>query len=133
MILANWCSPGVVVAEKPIRTLGFEPRQTESESVVLPLHHAPVKISASIVYAFRWAKPSETATLSPIQRFLALRFDPTRRMIEGRKFSSQCCQKGLDLKLGRETLSLAFPSSGMRQAFRWRPAFTKALTASATI
>ena len=46
---------------------------------------------------------------------------------------------GVDLKLGRETLSLAFPSSGMRQvfrwrqAFRWRPAFTKALTASATI
>ena len=40
---------------------------------------------------------------------------------------------GVDLKLGRETLSLAFPGSGMRQAFRWRPAFTKALTASATI
>ena len=40
---------------------------------------------------------------------------------------------GVDLKLGRETLSLAFPSSGMRQAFRRRPAFTKALTASATI
>ena len=40
---------------------------------------------------------------------------------------------GVDLKLGRETLSLAFHSSGMRQAFRWRPAFTKALTASATI
>ncbi len=39
----------------------------------------------------------------------------------------------VDLKLGRETLSIAFPSSGMRQAFRWRPAFTKALTASATI
>ena len=40
---------------------------------------------------------------------------------------------GVDLKLGRETLSLAVPSSGMRPAFRWRPAFTKALTASATI
>ena len=42
-------------------------------------------------------------------------------------------ENGVDLKLGRETLSLAFPSSGMRQAFRWRPAFTKALTASDTI
>ncbi len=42
-------------------------------------------------------------------------------------------KSGGDLKLGRETLSLAFPSSGMRQAFRWRPAFTKALTASVTI
>ncbi len=42
-------------------------------------------------------------------------------------------ENGVDLKLGRETLSLAFPSSGMRKAFRWRPAFTKALTASATI
>ena len=42
-------------------------------------------------------------------------------------------KKGVDLKLGRETLSLAFPRSGMRQAFRWRPAFTIALTASATI
>ena len=41
--------------------------------------------------------------------------------------------EGVDLKLGRETLSLAFSGSGMRQAFRWRPAFTKALTASATI
>ncbi len=40
---------------------------------------------------------------------------------------------GVDLKLGREILSLAFPSREMRQAFRWRPAFTKALTASATI
>ena len=40
---------------------------------------------------------------------------------------------GVDLKLVRETLSLALPSSGMRPAFRWRPAFTKALTASATI
>ena len=33
---------GAVVFKKPIRTLGFEPRQTESESIVLPLHHAPV-------------------------------------------------------------------------------------------
>ncbi len=33
---------------------------------------------------------------------------------------------GVDLKLGRDTLSLAFASRGMRQAFRWRPAFTKA-------
>ena len=30
---------------------------------------------------------------------------------------------GLDLKPGRETLSLAFPGSGMRQSFRWRPSF----------
>src|SRR2546423_7830328 len=27
--------------------LGFEPRQTESESVVLPLHHSPRIVSAS--------------------------------------------------------------------------------------
>ena len=40
---------------------------------------------------------------------------------------------GVDIKLGREMFSLAFPSSGMRQALRWRPAFTKVLTTSATI
>ena len=35
--------------------------------------------------------------------------------------SESLIKRGVDLKLGRETLSLAFPSSGMRQAFRWRP------------
>ena len=33
-------------------------------------------------------------------------------------FQIQKSKSGVDLKLGRETLSLAFPSSGMRQAFR---------------
>ena len=31
----------------PVGLLGFEPRQTESKSVVLPLHHNPVIYSAA--------------------------------------------------------------------------------------
>ena len=31
-----------------VGVLGFEPRQTESESVVLPLHYTPVKKLSSL-------------------------------------------------------------------------------------
>ncbi len=42
-------SPGGLAGE-----LGFEPRQTESESVVLPLHHSPkaIDITAFLVETF---------------------------------------------------------------------------------
>jgi hypothetical protein len=33
--------------------LGFEPRQTESESVVLPLHHSPNCSEVSIRYQIK--------------------------------------------------------------------------------
>ena len=51
----RWNRRSIVCGEKPLRIkrliglpsvageLGFEPRQTESESVVLPLHHSPPK------------------------------------------------------------------------------------------
>ena len=42
---------------------GLEPWQTESESVVLPLHHAPVVEHSVIVYAFLLVKPSSIGPL----------------------------------------------------------------------
>ena len=42
VILLIWCSRGCSQLQKPIGAQGLEPWQTDSESVVLPLHHAPV-------------------------------------------------------------------------------------------
>ena len=46
---------GVIVLEDArIGVLGFEPRLTDSESVVLPLHHTPVVICfVSVPYMFQ--------------------------------------------------------------------------------
>ena len=64
----------VLISSLRVGLLGFEPRQTESKSVVLPLHHNPmVKSAAKIRFKPFSAKRNlngELIQISPKKKFI---------------------------------------------------------------
>ena len=68
-----------VLSKSQTGNLGFEPRQTESESVVLPLHQFPNREPKILARACRRGKPlfdADKANVDALAATVAHRFGP---------------------------------------------------------